>query len=157
DIAYRGKGIVNWCPSCNTVLANEQVLSDDTCERCGSAVEKKEMDEWKMRITKYADRLIDDLDALDWPEHIKDSQRNWIGRSKGAKSPFALSTGEIINVFTTRPDTLFGATYMVLAPEHELIEKYKDAIENWNEVDTYRKEAAQKDEQDRVNATKEKT
>ena len=157
DIAYRGKGIVNWCPGCNTVLANEQVLADDTCERCGSVVEKREMDEWKMRITKYADRLVDDLDALDWPEAIKESQRNWIGRSKGAKLSFKLSTNDTVEVFTTRPDTLFGATFLVIAPEHPLIETNKDKITNYSDVSSYATTAKQKDDQDRLDATKEKT
>lgn len=157
DIAYRGKGIVNWCPGCNTVLANEQVLADDTCERCGSSVEKREMDEWKMRITNYADRLVDDLDALDWPEAIKESQRNWIGRSQGAKISFKLSTGDAVEVFTTRPDTLFGATFLVLAPEHRLIESNKDKITNYADVSAYAVAAKQKDDQDRLDATKEKT
>lgn len=157
DIAYRGKGIVNWCPGCNTVLANEQVLADDTCERCGSVVEKREMDEWKMRITKYADRLVDDLDALDWPEAIKESQRNWIGRSKGAKLSFKLSTNDAVEVFTTRPDTLFGATFLVIAPEHPLIETNKDKITNYSDVSSYAATAKQKDDQDRLDATKEKT
>lgn len=156
DIAYRGMGIVNWCPSCNTVLANEQVVSD-TCERCGTEVEKKEMDEWKMRITKYADRLVDDLDSLDWPEFIKEAQRQWIGRSEGARITFTLSSGDSVDVFTTRPDTLFGATYMVLAPEHALITNNKKRITNWDEVETYQKTAAKKAEQDRLDATKEKT
>lgn len=156
DIAYRGIGIVNWCPSCNTVLANEQVVAEK-CERCGSEVEKKEMEEWKMRITKYADRLVDDLEKLDWPEFIKESQRQWIGRSEGAEIRFDLSTGDKVEVFTTRPDTLFGATYMVLAPEHTLVLKNKDAIANWDEVEAYRKAAAKKAEQDRLDATKEKT
>ena len=155
DIAYRGKGIVNWCPSCNTVLANEQVTSADTCERCGSKVEKREMDEWKMRITKYADRLVDDLDALDWPHAIKESQRNWIGRSKGAKITFSLSNDEVVDVFTTRPDTLYGVTYLVLAPEHPLVASR--GIENRDEVDVYVREARQKDDIDRTNADKEKT
>jgi len=334
DIAYRGKGIVNWCPSCNTVLANEQVLNDDTCERCGSSVEKKEMDEWKLRITNYADRLIDDLEPLDWPAHIKEAQRQWIGRSEGALIDFQISTkskpnflilhgytghidrnflpwikkelesqgcsvqtpqlpntdnpsedeqvsyviencdidentvivghslgaivamrvverleqdvrslvlvaaalspdfsdteksyhqsfswefdyGEIkkkagqitilsdlqetkrisyleslattlnaklvtgnaaiehftgiqeplileniqpsVQVFTTRPDTLYGATYMVLAPEHELVEINKGNIANWDEVSEYISSSKKKAEQDRLDATKEKT
>lgn len=157
DIAYRGKGIVNWCPGCNTVLANEQVLADDTCERCGSTVEKREMDEWKMRITKYADRLVDDLDPLDWPEAIKESQRNWIGRSRGAKLSFKLSTDGSVDVFTTRPDTLFGATFLVIAPEHPLLETNKASIGNYAEVSAYVAEAKQKDDQDRLDATKEKT
>ena len=157
-LAYESFEPINWCPSCQTGLANEDLESDGTCERCGSVVEKRPMRQWVLRITEYADRLLEDLDTLTaWPDHIKEAQRNWIGRSKGAKIPFALSVGKTIDVFTTRPDTLFGATYMVLAPEHELIEKYKDAIANWNEVDAYRKEAAQKDEQDRLNTTKEKT
>ncbi len=157
DIAYRGTGIVNWCPGCNTVIANEQVLSDGTCERSGDVIEKREMPQWLLRITKYADRLIDDLDSLDWPHAIKESQRNWIGRSSGAEITFKLSSGDEVKVFTTRPDTLFGATYLVLAPEHTRIESLKEKIQNWNEVDAYRKAAAQKNEQDRLNATKEKT
>ncbi len=171
DIAYRGKGVVNWCPGCNTVLANEQVLSDDTCERCGSKVEKREMDEWKIRITNYADRLVDNLDPLDWPEAIKESQRNWIGRSKGAKIRFQVlgSSGQSsdsprtsdvlghVEVFTTRPDTLYGVTYLVIAPEliQELIQ-YEN-IENKDEVISYVEKAKQTDEQERLNNTKEKT
>jgi leucyl-tRNA synthetase len=157
DIAFRGKGIVNWCPGCNTVIANEQVLSDDTCERCGSVIEKREMPQWMLRITKYADRLIDDLEALDWPEHIKEAQRQWIGRSKGAHIDFKLSTGDYVKVFTTRPDTLFGVTYLVLAPEHELVVKNKTSLENWSEVESYIKTAKQTAEQDRLDNTKEKT
>lgn len=157
DIAYRGEGIVNWCSSCNTVLANEQVLPEGDCERCGNQVEKKKMDEWKMRITRYADRLIDDLEGLDWPESIKESQRNWIGRSQGAKIDFKLSSGDVCTVFTTRPDTLYGATYMVLAPEHELVERLKNSISNWNEVYAYQREAATKDDIARTSENKEKT
>ncbi len=157
DIAYRGIGIVNWCPKDNTVLANEQVLADGTCERCGTAVEKREMPQWLLRITNYADRLIDDLDPLDWPEAIKESQRNWIGRSKGAEISFQLSgnSDESVKVFTTRPDTLFGVTYLVLAPEHNLIEKLE--LENKDEIDSYVRSAKQKDEIERTNANKEKT
>lgn len=156
-IAYRGKGKVNWCEGCHTVIANEQVLADDTCERCGTLIEKKEMPQWMLKITKYADRLTDDLDALDWPEHIKEAQRQWIGRSKGAEIDFSLSTGEKVTVFTTRPDTIYGATYLVLAPEHALVEKNKDKIQNWSDVEAYIKTTKQKDEQDRLDATKEKT
>ena len=162
-IAYRGAGIVNWCPSCNTVLANEQVLSDDTCERCGSNVEKKEMEEWKFRITKYADRLLDDLEKLDWPEPIKEAQRNWIGKSEGVEIIFKLSTGNDLTVFTTRPDTLFGATYMVVAPEHKLIEELlnkqdqESGIKNKDEVVRYIELSKQKTEIERTNAEKEKT
>lgn len=332
DIAYRGEGVVNWCPGCNTVIANEQVLSDDTCERSGDKIEKKKMPQWMLRITDYADALIDDLDELDWPEFIKQSQRNWIGRSEGAELSFPIKTEkkhfviihgkgrqsneiwyktlkekleslghtvnapdlpesgipniknwvetikkectfdenttviahsfgtvaalkaieslsnsierlvlvggfidpefkdkqrehvfdwkfdfdkiisnvadrrvlhcvpdhavsdkqaenlanalkvaitpikvhlphgddpyemsifyhayESINVFSTRPDTLYGATYIVLAPEHELVQQNRDTISNWNEVETYISEATQKNEQDRLDGSKEKT
>jgi len=163
DIAYRGKGIVNWCPGCNTVIANEQVLPDNTCERSGDTIEKKEMPQWMLRITKYADRLTDDLTALDWPEHIKEAQRQWIGRSQGATIPFRLSTGETITVFTTRPDTLFGATYLVLAPEHPLLLKYlklrglTPQFQNNDEILAYIDISRQKNEQDRLDATREKT
>lgn len=157
DIAYQGTGTVNWCPGCHTVIANEQVLSDGTCERSGDAIEKKTMPQWMLRITDYADALVDDLDALDWPEHIKEAQRQWIGRSKGAEIDFTLSTGEKVTVFTTRPDTLFGATYLVLAPEHAFVEKYKDQITNWSEVAAYVQTAKQKDDIERGDNTKEKT
>lgn len=159
DIAYRGKGVVNWCPGCNTVIANEQVLSDDTCERCGSAIEKREMPQWMIRITNYADRLVDDLDGLDWPEHIKEAQRQWIGRSRGAEIDFDLSVNRKVTVFTTRPDTLYGATYLVLAPEHPLLQddQVRGKTSNLAEVDAYIAKAKQKDEQDRLDATKEKT
>jgi leucyl-tRNA synthetase len=159
-IAYRGKGIVNWCSDCNTVIANEQVISGeygDECERCGTAIEKREMPQWMLGITKYADRLIDDLDTIDWPEHIKEAQRQWIGRSEGAEIDFKLSTGETVTVFTTRPDTLYGATYMVLAPEHPLVEKNKEVISNWDDVSAYVQATKQKNEQDRQDNTKEKT
>jgi len=157
NIAYRGEGIVNWCPGCHTVIANEQVQSDNTCERCGSTIEKRKMPQWMIRITDFADELIDDIEPLNWPDHIKESQKNWIGRSKGAEIDFSLSTGEKITVFTTRPDTLFGATYVVLAPEHRLVEQLQSRILNWTEVATYIKTSAQKDEADRLDGTKEKT
>ena len=156
-IAYRGKGIVNWCPGCNTAVANEQVLTDGTCERSGDVIEKRAMPQWMMKITDYADRLIDDLDTLDWPAHIKEAQRQWIGRSKGATINFTLSTGDTVTVFTTRPDTLFGATYLVVAPEHPLIKNRIENIENGKEVLNYVNISKQKDEQDRLDATKEKT
>lgn len=157
DIAYRGNGIVNWCPNCNTVIANEQVLANGACERCGSQIEKRDMPQWMLRITKYADRLVDDLDTLQWPEHIKEAQRRWIGRSEGALIDFRLSTGDSVTVFTTRPDTLFGATYLVLAPEHPLVAKNKPLIGNWGDVSSYVATATQREEQDRLDATKEKT
>lgn len=157
NIAYRGEGIVNWCPGCNTMIANEQVLANGTCERCDNVIEKKKMPQWMIRITDFADDLIDDLDGLDWPEHIKDAQRNWIGRSEGAEIDFTLSVGASVTVFTTRPDTLFGATYLVLAPEHELVQQYKNSILNWSEVEAYINTTKQKAEQDRLDNTKEKT
>ncbi len=176
DIAYRGIGKVNWCPGCHTVLANEQVLANGTCERSGDVIEQRDMAQWMLRITNYADALIDDLDSLDWPEHIKDAQRNWIGRSKGASLSFLLNfkktpeandnrgpNGEqaAISVFTTRPDTLFGATYLVLAPEHPWVTLATDAdhdvLLNKEEVLAYVKTASQKNEIERTNATKEKT
>ena len=157
DIAYRGKGVVNWCPHDNTVIANEQVQSDDTCERCGNKIEKRTMPQWMLKITDYADALIDDLDTLAWPEHIKEAQRQWIGRSKGAELDFSVSSGESLTVFTTRPDTLFGVTYLVVAPEHPILEKNQSIIENWPEVATYVQSAVQLAEQDRLDATKTKT
>lgn len=157
DIAYRGKGVVNWCPGCNTVIANEQVLGNGTCERSGDVIEKREMPQWMLRITKYADRLVDDLDTLQWPEHIKEAQRQWIGRSTGALIDFPLSVGGSVTVFTTRPDTLYGATCLVLAPEHPLVVAHKNSIENWTDAETYIASARQKNEQDRLDATKEKT
>ena len=157
DIAYRGEGVVNWCPHDNTVIANEQVLADGTCERCGNIIEKKTMAQWMLRITDFANELVDDLDTLDWPDHIKEAQRQWIGRSKGAEINFELSIGETVTVFTTRPDTLFGATYLVLAPEHVFVETFKDQILNWSEVEAYVKAAKQKDDIERGDNTKEKT
>ncbi len=158
-IAYRGKGIVNWCPGCNTVIANEQVLADGTCERSGDIIIKKEMPQWMLRITQYADRLIDDLDVLNWPEHIKEAQRQWIGRSQGAKIQFTLSNNRNVEVFTTRPDTLYGVTYLVIAPEHTLLQspEVRAEISNLADVDAYVANATQCDEQDRLDATKEKT
>ncbi len=161
DIAYRGVGVVNWCPGCNTVIANEQVLSDGTCERSGDAIEKKQMPQWMLRITKYADRLIDDLEGLDWHEHIKEAQRQWIGRSSGAQLSFSLSNGDAIDVFTTRPDTLYGVTYLVLAPEHpsiaEMLIHENSPLTNGAEVQEYIKIAREKSDIERTNATKEKT
>ncbi|MFZ2252914.1 MAG: leucine--tRNA ligase [Minisyncoccia bacterium] len=157
DIAYRGFGIVNWCPGCNTVIANEQVEANNTCSRSGDIVEKKQMQQWMLRITQYADRLVDDLETLDWPHHIKEAQRQWIGRSEGALVDFKLSTGDVLPIFTTRADTLYGATYVVLAPDHELVAKNSSVIANWSEVEAYAKEASQKDEMLRTKAEKEKT
>lgn len=122
-LAYKSKAAVNWCPSCNTVLANEQVV-DESCERCGTAVTKRDLEQWMFSITKYADRLLEDLELLPgWPDKVKTMQRNWIGRSEGVEIIFRTEAGEPIPVFTTRHDTVYGATYMVLAPEHPLVEK----------------------------------
>jgi len=156
-IAYRGVATVNWDPVDNTVIANEQVLPDGTSERSGAVVEKKQMAQWMMRITDYADELLDELDDLNWPESVKDAQRAWIGRSRGAEIDFKLSTGDKATVFTTRPDTLYGATYMVLAPEHELITKNQASIANWDQVSAYMTAAVEKKEMDRLDNTKEKT
>ena len=122
-LAYRAKGAVWWCPTDQTVLANEQVLEGNVCERCGTAVIKRDLEQWFFRITEYAEELLRDAAALDWPERVKTMQRNWIGRSEGARLSFALGTGDALEVFTTRPDTVFGATFMVLAPEHPLVAK----------------------------------
>ncbi|MGH9170412.1 MAG: leucine--tRNA ligase [Acidimicrobiales bacterium] len=128
-LAYRAKAPVNWCPGCQTVLANEQVLSDGTCERSGDLVERRELEQWFLRITDYADDLVDALDAMDWPERVKTMQRNWIGRSEGAQFRMAVAgrPGLEVEVFTTRPDTAFGMTYAVLAPEHRLVEELTTA------------------------------
>ncbi len=156
-LAYESYEPINWCPSCKTGLANEDV-EDGRCERCGTPVEKKPMRQWVLKITDYADRLLSDLEYLDWPEHIKESQRNWIGRSEGAEIDFAIKNQtEKIKVFTTRPDTLFGVTYVVLSPEHELVNKLLKIVENEKEVVKYVAEARIKTEIERTDAKKEKT
>ena len=159
DIAYRGVGVVNWCPGCQTVIANEQVINTIECERCSSSVEKRELPQWYFRITKYADRLIDDLNKINWPEHIKEAQRQWIGCSEGAEIDFKLSSGETVTVFTTRPDTLYGTTYLVLAPEHPLLAspKVKAAIKNQAEVTAYISATAKQAERERLNDDRDKT
>jgi leucyl-tRNA synthetase len=175
-LAYESHEPINWCPGCQTGLANEDLESDGTCERCGSVVEKKPMRQWVLKITAYADRMLEDLSTLNWPEHIKEAQRNWIGRSEGAEIDFNIQfkldtknnewRGQDgkpahVTVFTTRPDTLFGATYMVLAPEHPWVTGalayQRTVFENPEEVEAYVKSAAQKTEIDRTNAEKEKT
>ncbi|PIP73071.1 MAG: leucine--tRNA ligase [Candidatus Lloydbacteria bacterium CG22_combo_CG10-13_8_21_14_all_47_15] len=157
-LAYESSEPINWCPSCKTGLANEDV-QDGRCERCDTFVEKKPLRQWVLRITQYAERLLTDIDELaEWPEHIKELQRNWIGKSDGAEISFCIAGhNEKIQIFTTRPDTLFGATYMVLAPEHPLVEKLQSDITNWNEVDAYRHEAEHKGEIERTAVGKEKT
>lgn len=156
-LAYESHEPINWCPGCQTGLANEDLESDGTCERCDSVVEKRPMRQWVLNIRAYADRMLEDLDTLEWPEHIKEAQRNWIGRSEGAEITFKLSTGDEVTVFTTRPDTLFGATYMVLAPEHELVLKNREHVTNQTDVESYIAEALNKKEMDRLDDTKEKT
>lgn len=159
-LAYQKTAKVNWCPSCKTVLSDEQVIQGQ-CERCDSFVDKRELKQWFFRITKYADRLLNNLDWIDWPEDVKTNQRNWIGRSEGANIKFQVEAGNDkkgeLEVFTTRPDTLFGATYMVLAPEHQLVKEMQNEIENWDEVDGYIKKAISKSEQERKNDEKTKT
>ena len=141
-LAYKAKMPVNWCTSCKCVLANEEVV-EGVCERCGAPVVRKEKSQWMLRITKYADRLIDDLDGLDYIERVKLQQKNWIGRSHGAEVTFRSTLGDDILIYTTRPDTLFGATYMVLSPEHALLEKWMDRLENAGEVQAYQAAAAE--------------
>lgn len=157
-LAYRANALVNWCPSCNTVLANEQVVGDGVCERCGTKVLKKNLTQWFFKITDYADRLLDNLDKLDWPEKTKIMQQNWIGRSQGAEINFPLddSSERVIKVFTTRPDTLFGVTYMVLAPEHPLVEEITTPLQK-DKVKTYVEKALNESEIDRVSLTRDKT
>jgi leucyl-tRNA synthetase len=155
DLVYRDVTTVNWCPKDKTVLANEQVV-DGCCDRCGTEVIQKDQEQWMIRITKYADRLIDDLDDLEWPNHIKASQKSWIGRSEGSEITFDLSTGDKMPVFTTRADTLFGVTYVVIAPEHDLVQSLKLSIENWDEVEKYITDTKKKSELDRQQS-KEKT
>lgn len=155
-LAYESFEPINWCPSCKTGLANED-LEDGRCERCGSVIEKKPLRQWVLKITDYADRLLDDLDTLNWPEAIKEAQRNWIGRSEGAEIDFALKNlEEKITVFTTRPETVFGVTYVVLSPEHPLVESLKDRIANYEAVSRYIESAGKKTDIERTGA-KEKT
>ncbi|MFA5747441.1 MAG: leucine--tRNA ligase, partial [Candidatus Paceibacterota bacterium] len=156
-LAYEASMPINWCPSCKTGLANEEVVGGK-CERCGAETEKKDLRQWVLKITAYADRLLEDLEGLDWPEKIIEMQRNWIGKSVGAEIKFKVKDADQeITVFTTRPDTLFGCTYMVLAPENPLIEKFKDRIVNYGEVEKYIGSAKQKMERDRISETKDKT
>ena len=174
-LAYESFEPINWCPTCQTGLANED-LEQGHCERCGTQVEKKPMRQWVLRITKYADRMLEDLDALDWPESIKESQRNWIGRSEGAEIEFPIFvagefsggqkessargrkiSADSVRVFTTRADTLYGATYVVLAPEHPLVRNWKLKIRNWDEVQRYIDASAYRSEIERTAEKKDKT
>ncbi|MBQ2602585.1 MAG: leucine--tRNA ligase [Oscillospiraceae bacterium] len=155
-LAYKATMPVNWCTSCKCVLANEEVV-DGVCERCGSPVIRKEKSQWMLKITEYAQRLIDDLDEVDYIERVKIQQKNWIGRSTGAEVKFTATSGDEIVVFTTRPDTLFGATYMVLSPEHALVKKWLPSLENADEVKAYQAAAASKSDMERTELNKEKT
>ncbi len=157
-LAYKTTMPVNWCTSCKCVLANEEVV-EGVCERCGAPVVRKEKSQWMLKITDYAQKLIDGLDTVDFIERVKTQQRNWIGRSTGAEVTFKASTGDDIVVFTTRPDTLFGATYMVISPEHRFVSQWKDKLQNWDEVSAYVEESGKKSDFERteLSADKEKT
>ena len=155
-LAYKKKMAVNWCTSCKCVLANEEVVNG-VCERCGSEVIRKEQSQWMLKITDYADRLVKDLDDVDFIDRVKVQQKNWIGKSHGAEVDFATTTGDKLTVYTTRCDTLFGATYMVISPEHPLIDKWAPLIENMSEVRAYQQEAAKKSDFERTEINKDKT
>ena len=156
-LAYKKATTVNYCTGCKVVLANEEVVNG-VCERCGSPVVRKVKSEWMLKITEYADKLIDGLDGVDYIERVKTSQKNWIGRSHGAEVDFSLKDKpEKLTIYTTRPDTLFGVTYMVLSPEHPYIDQYKDEIKNWDEVCAYREMAARKSDFERSELAKDKT
>ena len=155
-LAYKKEMAVNWCTSCKCVLANEEVVNG-VCERCGSEVIHKTKSQWMLKITAYAERLLNDLDDLDFIERVKLQQRNWIGKSTGAEVDFTATTGDILTVYTTRPDTLFGATYMVISPEHPAIEKWADKIKNLDEVRAYQAAAARKSDFERTEVNKDKT
>jgi len=154
-LAYRGKAPVNWCPNCQTVLANEQVVGEGTCERCGTEVTRKDLEQWFFRITRYADELLD-FSQIEWPERIKTMQANWIGRSEGVEIRFGLEDGEEFGVFTTRPDTVYGVTFMVFAPEHPLVEKFTTA-EHKKEVDRYAEQARRQSEIERTATERDKS
>ncbi len=155
-LAYKATMSVNWCTSCKVVLANEEVV-EGVCERCGAPVVRKEKSQWMLAITKYADRLIDDLDELDFIERVKIQQKNWIGRSTGCELTFQTNMGCDVTVYTTRADTLFGTSYMVISPEHPLLNEWKDRIGNWDEVAAYREAAARKSDFERGELNKDKT
>lgn len=155
-LAYKKEMAVNWCTSCKCVLANEEVVNG-VCERCGSEVIRKNQSQWMLKITEYADRLAADLDDVDFIDRVKVQQRNWIGKSRGAEVDFKTTLGDTLTVYTTRCDTLFGATYMVISPEHPLIEKWADNIKNMDEVRAYQNEAAHKSDFERTELNKDKT
>ena len=155
-LAYKKEMNVNWCTSCKCVLANEEVVNG-VCERCGSEVVHKVKSQWMLKITEYADRLINDLDLVNYPDRVKAQQKNWIGRSKGAEVDFTTTTGDTLTIYTTRADTLYGATYMVISPEHPMIEKWSDKISNMDEIKKYQEAAARKSDFERTEVAKEKT
>lgn len=155
-LAYKKEMSVNWCTSCKCVLANEEVVNG-VCERCGSEVVHKVKSQWMLKITEYAERLIDDLDGVDYPERVKTQQKNWIGRSTGAEVDFGTSEGDVLTVYTTRPDTLYGATYMVVSPEHPYLTKWADKITNMDEVLAYQEQAAKKSDFERTEVAKDKS
>ena len=155
-LAYKTTMPVNWCTSCKCVLANEEVV-DGVCERCGAPVVRKEKSQWMLRITAYAQRLLDDLDDVDYIERVKIQQRNWIGRSTGAEITFKTNIGDEVTVYTTRADTLFGTSYMVISPEHPLLKQWQEHIANWDAVEAYQAEAARKSDFERGELNKEKT
>ncbi len=155
-LAYKKEMSVNWCTSCKCVLANEEVVNG-VCERCGSEVVHKVKSQWMLKITEYAQRLIDDLDGLDYIERVKLQQKNWIGRSTGAQVKFNTTAGDVLEIYTTRPDTLFGATYMVISPEYPFVEKWAESLENIDEIRAYRAEAAKKSDFERTEVAKDKT
>ena len=155
-LAYKKEMNVNWCTSCKCVLANEEVVNG-VCERCESEVVHKVKSQWMLKITEYADRLINDLDLVNYPDRVKAQQKNWIGRSKGAEVDFTTTTGDTLTIYTTRADTLYGATYMVISPEHPMIEKWADKISNMDEIKKYQEAAARKSDFERTEVAKEKT
>ena len=156
-LAYKKEMPINWCTSCKVGLANEEVVNG-VCERCGAPVVRKVKSEWMLKITEYADKLIEGLDTVDYIERVKVSQKNWIGRSTGAEVDFQIKGKEDkLRIYTTRCDTLFGATYMVVSPEHPLLDKYKDEIKNWSEIESYREQAARKSDFERSELAKDKT
>ena len=155
-LAYKKEMNVNWCTSCKCVLANEEVVNG-VCERCGSEVVHKVKSQWMLKITEYADRLINDLDLVNYPDRVKAQQKNWIGRSTGAEVDFKTTTGDTLTIYTTRADTLYGATYMVISPEHPLIEKWADRLSNIDEIRKYQAAAARKSDFERTEVAKDKT
>lgn len=155
-LAYKREMAVNWCTSCKCVLANEEVVNG-VCERCGSEVIRKNQNQWMLKITEYAQRLVDDIDELEFIDRVKVQQKNWIGRSTGAEVDFGTTLGDTLTVYTTRPDTLFGATYMVISPEHPMIEKWADKLVNIDEIRKYQTEASHKSDFERTELNKDKT